>query len=394
MEVYKRPGSPFWYVDIADPRAPGGRRRRSTKRKTKGEARLVADAAARQVLDREQLGALEELTLQEAVNRYVRSVERKADYQNIVGRTRKLLGQLGGRWHLDPAMAFHELTTRHLNTLRQERTREGNAPQTINHEVKVLSATYHLMQAEGVRVPAAIKFPVVKVAGKLRWFTPAEVDRLLRELDPTKVFIGSLGKMRGVRLTLSPLAVRQRQDAYDLVVMLLDTGCRYSEVGMIPWSAIDTVTWRWIDIYRTKTDNAGLLSMTDRLREALQRRYSARGNSAYVFPGYDADGDDTPRGVSTKAIRRAIDRAGLNAPELVKRYGRATTHTLRDTFASWLVQSGVSLFKVQKMLGHADMRMTAKYGHLEQREVSDEVAGVLNGLAVTLRSRPTETSCP
>jgi integrase len=124
-----------------------------------------------------------------------------------------------------------------------------------------------------------------------------------------------------------------------------------------------------------------MLTMTGRLREVMQRRYAARGNSAYVFAGYTDDDEDTPRGRGTKAIRNAIDRAGLNAPATIKRDGRATTHTLRDTFASWLVQRGVSLFKVQALLGHADPRMTMKYAKLAPGAVSDEAAAVLDQLA-------------
>jgi integrase len=98
---------------------------------------------------------------------------------------------------------------------------------------------------------------------------------------------------------------------------------------------------------RNKTDNSSRLTMTGRLREVVQRRYTARGNSANVFLGYSDDGDDTPRGKSTRAIRNAIERAGCNSNVAqVKREGRATCHTFRDTFASRLVQRGVSPFKV------------------------------------------------
>src|SRR5712672_596886 len=90
--------------------------------------------------------------------------------------------------------------------------------------------------------------------------------------------------------------------------------------------------------------------------------------------------DPFTNGTSIHAIRKAIERAGLNAPDLVKRYGRATTHTLRDTYASWLVQRGVSLFKVQELLGHADTRMTQKYAKLDPRRVADEVAAIFDNL--------------
>jgi integrase len=90
-----------------------------------------------------------------------------------------------------------------------------------------------------------------------------------------------------------------------------------------------------------------MLTMTGRLREVMQRRYAARGNSAYVFPGYRDGDEDAPRSRSTGAIRGAIGRGGCNSnPAQVKRDGRATHHTFRDTFASWLVERGVSLFKV------------------------------------------------
>ena len=39
-------------------------------------------------------------------------------------------------------------------------------------------------------------------------------------------------------------------------------------------------------------------------------------------------------------------------------------HALRHAFASWLVQRSVSLYEVQKLLGHADISTTQIYSHL------------------------------
>jgi len=39
-------------------------------------------------------------------------------------------------------------------------------------------------------------------------------------------------------------------------------------------------------------------------------------------------------------------------------------HSLRHTFASWLVMEGTPLFTVSKLLGHSDITMTMRYSHL------------------------------
>ncbi|WCM20424.1 tyrosine-type recombinase/integrase [Paraburkholderia bryophila] len=59
---------------------------------------------------------------------------------------------------------------------------------------------------------------------------------------------------------------------------------------------------------------------------------------------------------------------------------RVTPHTFRDTYASRLVQAGVSLVKVQKLLEHSSPNMTQKYAHLSPDATGQEAAAVLDGL--------------
>ena len=50
---------------------------------------------------------------------------------------------------------------------------------------------------------------------------------------------------------------------------------------------------------------------------------------------------------------------------------RARLHDLRHSFASFLVNQGVSLYVVQGLLGHASPRMTQRYAHLATQTLLD-----------------------
>ena len=46
-------------------------------------------------------------------------------------------------------------------------------------------------------------------------------------------------------------------------------------------------------------------------------------------------------------------------------------HDLRHSFASFLVNNGRSLYEVQKILGHTQIKTTQRYAHLAQETLLD-----------------------
>ena len=78
----------------------------------------------------------------------------------------------------------------------------------------------------------------------------------------------------------------------------------------------------------------------------------SKGTSRWLFPNLDTGKPYTQIYYSWNTARK---QAGLADVRM---------HDLRHSFASFLVNSGRSLYEVQKLLGHANISTTERYAHL------------------------------
>jgi integrase len=344
MSLIKRPNSNNWYYlfQIQGRKHFGSTGTPKKPLAVKIEAKLREDAISRLVL-----GETKPITLEEALERYKHSKERTPNYKNIVSYGNKLLGfklepKTGQRIEVTPLVSpetlTHEITNKHIKALITARKRERAGNWTIKHELETLRGAIQLARDLGYQVNTDINWPTKDLKTKrsrLRFLTKEEEQTLLAELDPNR---GGRG-LAPVEIR-SPQKFQQMQDNYDFVIALLDTGMRYDEMAKLLWSAVDINTGS-IRIYRNKVDLADTFHMTDRLKEVLEKRFhNRRPGARYVFES--ANGG--PRGYTAQGIKKAIDRAGLNDLDVAKeKGGKVTIHSLRHTFASRLVQAGVSL---------------------------------------------------
>jgi integrase len=196
----------------------------------------------------------------------------------------------------------------------------------------------------------------------LRYLTIDEEKRLLAALDP-KADLPYRPKCEDRPDTEN----QHRQDNYDLVVLLLDTGARYSEIANIAWDRID-LDQRLIHLWRPKVRNESIIYMPARVFDIL-KRWSESVTGKHVF----TNGKGEARGYTSKGIFRAFERAGLNDFRI---------HDLRHTAASRLVQNGMNLYEVSQMLGHVDVQTTQRYAHLESRDIGQRARDIIENLSL------------
>ena len=363
MELRKR--GDVWHVSLTN--EAGLRVRRTTGQTNKQQAQRIAARLQQDIWDLEAQGqgGRSAITLSDATARYTTrlSINKKASHRNAVTLRAKLLG-LPGRWGFPPGIYMHQVTTSLINDLITARTLEGNGPQTIAHELKLLRAASVLAHSEDHRTADLKSWCLPSLPIKTRYLTIEEYRELVAYLTPPTT-------------PGTEHYAQAWQDAQDLVVTLGLTGGRWGEVSGLTWAQADAPRFDQCKLWGRKTGKERMAPVTTALKGILQRRWDAPGRGgALVFP----NGTGGQRSGSCRPILKAMDKLGFNSPESVAKYGRATAHSLRHTFASWLLQSGAGLAEVRDMLGHSTLQMTLRYTHLENATVAARMAERLNTL--------------
>jgi integrase len=276
------------------------------------------------------LGEKQRITTREALEQFCVSKQGTANHKNLLLHTRILNRLFRIERHLD------EITSEDLERLKRDRLQEGTTQATLKHTFNLIRGACKYAKRMGYRV-SEFEFPEIKTPrGRLRYLSLDEEKALLSELDPRREGAG----LRPYDERSDEMK-RNQHDAYDLVVILLDTGARYSEIAGLEWNQID-MEERSIRLWRPKVENESILYMTDRVYRILCRRHD-ECSTGYVFTN-KAGGS---RGYASQSIRKAFRRAGLQD---------CTIHTLRHTHASRLVQNGMNLYEVKELLGHTNIK--------------------------------------
>lgn len=370
MSIVKHQGSTNWYYTF---QLNGRTYFKSTKTTNKALARKIEEKAKEHALREQTVGHdLEQITFGDALAGYIKSKEGTPFHRQL----KTIIGPLRGhkRDHITKKMVrvqgidflkpLELLTTTELNRLVEARRREGSADATIKQHLVAVTGAIKWAKQMGYLTPIDIIIPKIKLAKPQPTFLTVDEEKaLLQSLDPSQPRAGY-----GAASDRSQHRQQRLVDQYDFVVLLLDVGCRFNELATIKWQDVD-IERGIAFIYQQKTQKNHTIYLTKRSIDVLVRRAADKSHATWVFPN---DERTSHRPYSTAWFQRAVKRAGITK--------RFNMHKLRATFASRLVQSGVSLFEVQSLLGHQNPQTTMVYAGLVASDVSKKAVSVLNAV--------------
>lgn len=257
-----------------------------------------------------------------------------------------------------------------VDKLRNKRILAGVAAATVNRDIAALSGVFaHWVErTPGHTHPLASLVPL-KVADdeRIRYLTPDEAKRLRQALADRDAAAAearrSANAWRAARSREPmPDIVGYSDHITPMVLLSLNTGVRQGELFSLTWEQID-LGLRTLTVLASHAKGNATRSIPLNA-EALKVLTAIKPESAagLVFKSPVTRGRFNN---VKKAWAEVTKAAGL--PDL-------RWHDLRHDFASQLVMRGVSLYTVQKLLGHANSKMTQRYAKLAPKALADAVA--------------------
>ena len=238
--------------------------------------------------------------------------------------------------HLLPDLgekSLHQINKTDVLAMHRKMNENGYAPGTANRCLILLRYIFNL----------AIKWEVPGVVTN-----PARAVDLFENRDARETYL----TQDQVRRLFVVLKASENPMLANIIQMLLLTGARKREVLDAKWSSFNFERKQWL-IPVTKSGKPRHVPLSDDVMRFLQT-LRRDDNCEWVFP-------NPKTGKPYVSIFKAWDTARQLA-----NMEEVRIHDLRHSYASFLVNAGRSIYEVQKLLGHTQIRTTQRYAHLSQ----------------------------
>ena len=269
---------------------------------------------------------------------------------------RTVQGEIGmyNNW-IRPALGdipFRKIDISKVEHVAIKATKAGKSAATIRYILKIIGQVWN----------KAVTRDLVQGDCPTRRVKKPQIDnrreRFLSEQEASDLFVA--------------LALRSK-DMHDIALLSLFCGLRAGEVHALTWGDID-LNNGMIYVRDTKNTINRHAFMPQEVRATIEGRRAGQTKDSLVFPGVNGKlrqwvSDTFSRTVEDIGLNdtgeMTTNRDGNQVPvKIADRRQRVVFHTLRHTFASWLVQKGTPLYTVAELMGHTTLEMTRRYSHL------------------------------
>ncbi len=226
------------------------------------------------------------------------------------------------------------------------------SPFSIQGHARAVKALWGWLEREGhIQTNRLAKFPLPKVPVK-------PVDIL--SMDQIQELLGQIDR-------LTPTGARH----FLIVLLLIDTGLRISELVSITLSNVD-LTGGFIKVVG-KGQKTRFVPLSPETRREISRYLKVSrprltpSDSHYLYLFATPDGGPISVNSVQQYLRRLATSAGLDGV-------RVTPHVLRHSFASAYIANGGNPFTLKEILGHTTLAMTMRYVHLQPSDLQAQHA--------------------
>ena len=329
MAIRKYKSSPYYYADYHD--IAGVRRHISLQTKNMRIARMkYAEIIRRRNAVKERIHI--RITWQTFKDKLIlfMSTERARNTTNRMKLAIRYLEEIKKPWFLQ------DVTPQLLQRYKEHLIAKGCSKPHTNRLVQCIKTAMHLgerweyVHKQDWTIVTKIKVP----RGRVVFHTPEEVDKILAACP---------------------------NETWRIIVLLgADAGLRRGEMMQLKWEDVDFQN-NQLYIAPNKTEYYRFVPMTEALSKALQRGKIAAQNEFVINLG-----PTRCLNTITNYYKQIARQANISS----------FLHKLRHTFASQLVQNGVSLYTVSKLLGHRTIQMTEIYAHLAPAHLQKAVTNL------------------
>lgn len=226
----------------------------------------------------------------------------------------------------------------------------GRVPQEVSVD-EINAYLYRLTVHDNL----SISFFKQTVFGLRYWFRLFEMDdRALQMpvIKKTHTLPTVLSKEECKQLFAAPRSLKHRF----LLAFAYSGGLRMNELRMLKITDVDLLR-KQIHIRQGKGKKDRYVILSNFILDRFEKYLSEVKPQVYLFEG------QTPGEVmGERSIQYVINEA-LQKTNIKK---NVSMHTLRHSFATHLLEDGLDLYSIQRLLGHSDIRTTIVYLHVAQ----------------------------